>query len=121
MPPHIVGPVLLRDEPCAVVLVACPKCEWRAAFERSELIAAYGANCPMRTCSTRLQRRAAQSSDQLGIGAAFISSSRSKECEMPFRAPLTVKRAEASSPSGDWTITTCDVLSDGAREGGASK
>jgi hypothetical protein len=34
----------LADEPRAVVLVACHKCEWRAAFERSELIA---AQCPM--------------------------------------------------------------------------
>jgi hypothetical protein len=31
----------LADEPRAMVLVACHKCEWRAAFERSELI------CPM--------------------------------------------------------------------------
>ena len=37
----------LADEPRAVVLVACHKCEWRAAFERSELIAAHGADCPM--------------------------------------------------------------------------
>jgi hypothetical protein len=37
----------LADEPRAVVLVACHKCEWRAAFERSELIATHGANCPM--------------------------------------------------------------------------
>jgi hypothetical protein len=37
----------LADERRAVVLIACHKCEWRAAFERSELIAAYGADCPM--------------------------------------------------------------------------
>jgi hypothetical protein len=37
----------LADEPRAVVLVASGKCEWRAAFERSELIAAHRADCPM--------------------------------------------------------------------------
>ena len=37
----------LADEPRAVFLFACHKCEWRAAFERSELIAAHGADCPM--------------------------------------------------------------------------
>jgi hypothetical protein len=37
----------LRDEPRAVVLVACLKCEWRAAFELGDLIAAHGADCPM--------------------------------------------------------------------------
>jgi hypothetical protein len=37
----------LADEPRAMVLIACHKCEWRAAFERSELIAAHGADCPM--------------------------------------------------------------------------
>jgi hypothetical protein len=35
----------LADETRAIV--ACHKCEWRAAFERAELIAAHGADCPM--------------------------------------------------------------------------
>jgi hypothetical protein len=37
----------LADEPRAIVLVACSKCDWQAAFERSELIAVHGENCPM--------------------------------------------------------------------------
>jgi hypothetical protein len=37
----------LADEPHAIVLIACHKCEWRAAFERSELVASDGADCPM--------------------------------------------------------------------------
>lgn len=36
----------LADESRAVVLVACDKCEWRAAFSRDELIASHGAECP---------------------------------------------------------------------------
>jgi hypothetical protein len=37
----------LADEPREVILVACTKCEWKAAFQRAELIAAHGAACPM--------------------------------------------------------------------------
>ena len=37
----------LRDEPRAIILVACSKCDWRAAFSRDELIAAHGPDCPM--------------------------------------------------------------------------
>jgi hypothetical protein len=37
----------LADEPRDTILVACSKCEWKAAFRRDELIAAHGAACPM--------------------------------------------------------------------------
>ena len=37
----------LADEPHETVLVACSKCEWRAAFSRAELIASHGADYPM--------------------------------------------------------------------------
>jgi hypothetical protein len=37
----------LADEPREVILVACSKCEWRAAFLRNELIASHGVACPM--------------------------------------------------------------------------
>ena len=30
-----------------VILVACSKCDWRAAFSRDELIASHGATCAM--------------------------------------------------------------------------
>src|SRR4051795_1283146 len=31
----------LRDEPRLTILVGCTKCDWKAAFERAELIAAH--------------------------------------------------------------------------------
>jgi hypothetical protein len=37
----------LADEPREVILVACSKCGWKAAFRRDELITAHGAACPM--------------------------------------------------------------------------
>jgi hypothetical protein len=37
----------LRDEPREIILVACHKCEWMAAFQRDDLIALHGADCPM--------------------------------------------------------------------------
>jgi hypothetical protein len=37
----------LSDEPRVTILVACSKCDWRAAFSRDELIAERGADYPM--------------------------------------------------------------------------
>jgi hypothetical protein len=37
----------LADEKCQIILVACSKCDWRAAFARDELIAAHGADYVM--------------------------------------------------------------------------
>jgi len=37
----------LADELRDTILVACSKCNWKAAFRRNELIAAHGASCPM--------------------------------------------------------------------------
>jgi len=37
----------LADEPRATILVACSKCEWKAAFRRDELLTAHGPACPM--------------------------------------------------------------------------
>jgi hypothetical protein len=34
----------LADEPHETVLVACSKCDWRAAFSRDELVAVHGAD-----------------------------------------------------------------------------
>src|SRR5215831_802507 len=31
----------LADEPHAIIVVACSKCEWKAAFQRDELIASH--------------------------------------------------------------------------------
>jgi hypothetical protein len=38
----------LADEKREIILVACSKCDWRAAFARDELIAAHGADYAMR-------------------------------------------------------------------------
>ena len=37
----------LRDEPRATILVACTKCDWKAAYSRDELIALHGADRAM--------------------------------------------------------------------------
>jgi len=37
----------LADEPREIILVACSKCDWRAAFSRDDLIASHGANYAM--------------------------------------------------------------------------
>jgi hypothetical protein len=37
----------LADEKREIILVACSKCDWRAAFSRDELIASHGADHPM--------------------------------------------------------------------------
>jgi hypothetical protein len=37
----------LGDETHSTVLTACTKCEWKAAFNRDELIAAHGADYPL--------------------------------------------------------------------------
>jgi len=37
----------LADEQRETILVACSKCDWRAAFSRDDLIASHGAGCAM--------------------------------------------------------------------------
>src|SRR5947207_13294005 len=37
----------LADEKRETILVACSKCDWRAAFSRDDLIASHGADCAM--------------------------------------------------------------------------
>jgi hypothetical protein len=37
----------LADEPRAVIEVACSKCEWKAEFNRAELMALYGPEYPL--------------------------------------------------------------------------
>ena len=35
----------LRDETHETILVACSKCDWKAAFDRDALISSHGADC----------------------------------------------------------------------------
>ena len=44
----------LGDDNHATILVACRKCEWKAAFIKNELIATYGRGCPMPDLLVRL-------------------------------------------------------------------
>jgi hypothetical protein len=44
----------LADEPSPVIEVACSKCEWKAGFSRAELLAMYGAECPLPTLLNHL-------------------------------------------------------------------
>jgi hypothetical protein len=44
----------LADEPRDTILVACSKCEWKAAFRRDELLATHGLACPMPTLLNHL-------------------------------------------------------------------
>ena len=44
----------LGDEKRDIILVACNKCDWRAAFARDDLIATHGANYPMPNLLDRL-------------------------------------------------------------------
>jgi hypothetical protein len=44
----------LADEKRETVLVACNKCDWRAAFSRDDLIASHGADYPMPNLLDRL-------------------------------------------------------------------
>jgi hypothetical protein len=53
----------LADEKREIILVACSKCDWRAAFARDELIAAHGADYAM---ANLLNHLAAPSCSRLG-------------------------------------------------------
>jgi hypothetical protein len=39
----------LADEPREIILVACSKCDWKAAFRRADLVASHGADYAMPT------------------------------------------------------------------------
>src|SRR5438874_13686385 len=53
----------LGDERRAIILVACSKCDWRAAFSRDDLIASHGADYAM---PNLLNNFAAPSCSRLG-------------------------------------------------------
>jgi hypothetical protein len=53
----------LADEKHEIILVACSKCDWRAAFSRDDLIATHGADHPM---PNLLERLAAPGCSRLG-------------------------------------------------------
>jgi hypothetical protein len=68
----------LSDEPRATILVACSKCEWKAAFRRDELLATHGPGCPMPSLLNHLAAPGAAGSARIGIAAGCITSSQSR-------------------------------------------
>jgi hypothetical protein len=46
----------LADEPRATILVACSKCDWKAAYGRNELIASHGAGYPLPSLLNKLAK-----------------------------------------------------------------
>jgi hypothetical protein len=44
----------LRDEPRATILIACSKCDWKAAFSRDDLIGSYGTEYLMTDLLSKL-------------------------------------------------------------------
>jgi hypothetical protein len=70
----------LADEKREIILVACSKCDWRAAFARDELIAAHGADYAMSNLLNHLAPRIAAGSALDGIAAACTTSIPSRAC-----------------------------------------
>ena len=46
----------LADERSPLIEVSCSECEWKGAFSRAELLAMYGAECPLPTLLNHLAR-----------------------------------------------------------------
>ena len=66
----------LADELRATILVACSKCDWKAAYGRNDLIASHSAECPMPSCSTNWRSQDVHGSETNGIIAGCITLSR---------------------------------------------
>jgi hypothetical protein len=67
----------LAHEPSPVIEVACSKCEWKGAFSRAELLAMYGAECPLPTLLNHLAMPGCSKITPTGIGAASTMSTQS--------------------------------------------
>ena len=66
----------LVDEPRATLLVACSKCDWKAAYHRDELIASHGAEFPMPGLLNEWRSQDVHGSEINGIIAGCITLSR---------------------------------------------
>jgi hypothetical protein len=69
------------------ILVACSKCDWKAAFRRDELIAAHGAACAM---PSLLERLASPSCTKVG--------SQWDRCGVRYVEPISGPRAGSAAP-----------------------
>jgi hypothetical protein len=57
----------LADEKRDTVLVACGKCDWKAAFQRDELVVSHGRDYPIAE-SARTPRQAGVREDRIAVG-----------------------------------------------------
>jgi hypothetical protein len=95
----------LADEKRETIVVACSKCDWRAAFPRDDLIASHGADYAM---PNLLNHLAAPSCSRLGshwdrCGVHYVSRSRARgnrSCE-PRPACDSTRSTSASSRPPD--------------------
>ena len=76
----------LGDERREIILVACSKCDWRAAFSRDDLIASHGADYAMPNLSKIPPHQVAVGSALIGIGAECTTSSQSRARDSSFTA-----------------------------------
>src|SRR5262245_27555328 len=80
----------LADEKREIILVACSKCDWRAAFSRDDLIATHGADG--RLCRAQLHWRLGQGGDHGRMARVAEAWDRST-------APSATSRTTISSAS----------------------
>jgi hypothetical protein len=74
----------LADEPRATILVACSKCEWKAAYQRHT-----GPPVRCRACLTTSPHRAVRGSVPTWVVAACTTSSRSRAAKRhPYTASI---------------------------------
>jgi hypothetical protein len=85
----------LADEPRDTILVACSKCDWKAAFRRDELITAHGAACPMPSFAAPGAPRSARN----GTAAACTTSSLSEDRLVRSFGPISPLRATVPAPA----------------------
>jgi hypothetical protein len=90
----------LADEKREIILVACSKCDWGAAFSRDHLIASHGATTPCPTYSTISPHRVAAGSALNGIAAACTTLSRSRAVAHPIEAWSVPPRSCAVALAG---------------------
>jgi hypothetical protein len=87
----------LADEPHEAILVACSKCEWKAAFLRAELIALHGSDYPMPSLLERLPRQDAPGS---GSSGTHVTAEPASHRASAVRAMRQDARKKKAAPNG---------------------
>jgi hypothetical protein len=85
----------LADELRETILVACSKCDWKAAYQRAELLAEHGAACPMPSLLNHLAAGCPRLGSQWDrCGAHYV-----EPVEKPHRPDAPAVKREAEE---DW-------------------